>query len=77
MVSSKSSTETSSEQIVFIEEEEAAQKEERSLTGGQIAWMICEFFVVSDTDESVVDLDEIVKVDFKTCSRSTRGGTKP
>ena len=47
---------------VFIHEE-AAQK---SLTERQVAWMIYEYFKVSDTDESVLDLNDILKVEFKT-----------
>ena len=42
---------------VFIQEE-AAQGEKRSLTGRQIACMICEYFEVSDTDESASDMRE-------------------
>ena len=44
---------------IFIQEE-AAQKETRFLTGRQVAWMmIYEYVKVSDTDESVMDLNEI------------------
>ena len=28
-------------------------------------WIICEYFKVSDTDESVLDLNEILKVEMK------------
>ena len=49
---------------VFIQEE-AAQEAKRFLTGRQVAWMIYEYFKVSDTDESVLDLDEILKVELK------------
>ena len=45
--------------------EEAAQKEERFLTGRQVASMIFEYFQVSDTDESVLDFSEIFKVEWK------------
>ena len=38
-------------------EEEAAQQGIRFLTGRQVAWMIYENFKVSDTDESVLDLN--------------------
>ena len=31
----------------------------------QIAWMICKCFMVSDTDEPVLDLDEILRVGLK------------
>ena len=41
---------------VFIQGE-AAQKEKRSLTGRQVAWMIFEYFKVSDTDDSVLELN--------------------
>ena len=33
--------------------------------GRQFAWMIYEYFKVSDTDESVSDLNEILKVQLK------------
>ena len=51
----------------------------RFLTGRQVSWMICEYFTFSDTDESVLDLSEFKKVEWKmtTFSRSTRYGTKP
>ena len=49
---------------VFIPEE-AAQKEPRCLAGRHVAWMIYEDFKVSDFDESVVDLNAILKVDLK------------
>ena len=39
---------------VFIQEE-AAQKEKRCPMGRQVAWMICEYFKFSDTDDSVFD----------------------
>ena len=45
---------------VFIQEE-AAQKEKRFLTGTQVVWMIYESVKVSDTDESVLDLNEMVE----------------
>ena len=58
---------------VFIEE--AAKKQQRFLTGRPVAWMIFEFFKVSDTDETFLECNEI---DEKTtCSISTRNGTKP
>ena len=60
--------------------EEAAQKEKRLLTGMQVAWMIYEYFEVSDTDESVLYITEILKVELKNDhvqSCSTRDGTKP
>ena len=49
---------------VFIQEE-AAQKEKRFPTGRQLAWMTYEDFKVSETDESVLDFNEILKVEFK------------
>ena len=49
---------------VFIQEE-AAQKEKRIFLGRQVAWMIYEYFKVSDTNESVLDLDEILKVELE------------
>ena len=45
---------------VSIQEEAA-----RFLTGWQVAWMIYESFKVSDTVESVLDLNEILKVELK------------
>ena len=44
---------------------EAAEREQRCLTGRHVEWMIYEDFKVSDFDESVVDLNEILKVDSK------------
>ena len=46
-------------------EEQAAQKEKPFLTGRQAAWMIYEYFRVSDTDESVLDLNVMLKVELK------------
>ena len=42
---------------VFIQEE-AAPIEDRFLTGRQVAWMIYEYFKVTYTNESVLDLNE-------------------
>ena len=56
-------------------EEEAAQKGKLFLTRMQVAWMIDDYFKRSDTDDSVLDLNEILKVEFKndnTQSFSTR-----
>ena len=44
---------------VFIQEE-AAQKEKRFVTGRQVAWMICAYFKISGTHESVLDVNEIL-----------------
>ena len=52
---------------VFIEEE-SAQREKCFLMGRQVAWMIYEYFKVSDTDESFLDLSEILKVDLKNAN---------
>ena len=52
---------------IFIEEE-AAQKEKRFLTGRQVAWMITEYSKVSATDESVLDLGEILIGELKNDS---------
>ena len=41
------------------------KKEQRFLTGRQVAWMTKAYFKVSDTDESVLDLNEILKVELK------------
>ena len=46
-------------------QKEAAKKARRFLTGRQVAWMIYELFRVNDTDESVLDLSEILKVELK------------
>ena len=35
------------------------------LTGLQVAWMVNEYFKVSDTDEAYLDLNEILKVELK------------
>ena len=40
-------------------------KKKRLLTGRQVACMIFEYFKFSDTDESVLDFDEILKVELK------------
>ena len=50
---------------VFIQEE-AAQKEKRCLTGRQVTWLICEYVKVSDTDESVLDFSQSLKVELKS-----------
>ena len=39
--------------------------EKRFLTGRHVAWMIHEYFKVRDTNELVLDLNEIVKVELK------------
>ena len=49
----------------FFIQEEAAQTGKRFLTGRRVAWMICEYFKVSDTNESVLDLHEILKAEFE------------
>ena len=41
------------------------EREKRFLTGRQVAWMIYEYFKVSDTEESVLDLNEISEVGLK------------
>ena len=41
------------------------KKRQRFLTGRQVAWMIYEYVKVSDEDESVLDFDEILKVELK------------
>ena len=46
-------------------------------TGRQVAWMICEYFKVSDTDEADLDLNEIMKVELKDDNRSINDGMKP
>ena len=43
-------------------------KNNRFPTGRQVAWMMFEYFKVSDTDESVLDLNEISKVELKNDS---------
>ena len=48
--------------LVFFQEE-AAQKE--NAFSRQVAWMIYQYFKVSDTDDSVLDLNEILKVELK------------
>ena len=40
-------------------------QEKRVLAGRQVAWMIREYFKVSDTDESLLDRNEILKVGSK------------
>ena len=40
-------------------QEQAALKEKRFVTEKQVAWMIYEYFKVSDSDESVLDLNDI------------------
>ena len=45
--------------------EAAAQREKRFFTGRQVAWMSCEYFKVSGTDESVLDLNEILMVELQ------------
>ena len=44
-----------------IIQEEAAQKEKRFLTERQVAWMIYEYFKVSDRNKSVLGLHEILR----------------
>ena len=46
-------------------QEEAAKKEKRFLTGRQVAWMIDEYFKVSDADEPVLDLNDFLRVELK------------
>ena len=45
--------------------EAAAQREKRFLTGRQVAWRGYEYFKVSGTDESVLDLNEILIVELQ------------
>ena len=63
VVPRRSSKETSKEESSF--KEKLHKKKNRFLTERQVAWMIYEYFKVSDTDESVWDLDEILKVELK------------
>ena len=63
MVSSISSTETSNEGSSVKKKKQHNKK--RFLTGRQVSWMICEYFTFSDTDESVLDLSEFKKVEWK------------
>ena len=46
-------------------QEEAAEREKRFVTRKQVAWMICEYSKASDTYESVLDFNEILKVKWK------------
>ena len=46
-----------------------AQNEKRFFTGRQVAWMIYEYFQVSDTDESVLDINEILNDNVQSFSR--------
>ena len=50
---------------VFNEEESAPKTETCSLTGGQMAWMIHKFFTTRNTDVSVPEGNEILKVELK------------
>ena len=52
--------ETSKEEFVL------KKKLHRKKTGRQVAWMIYEYSKVSDTVESVLDLNEIWKVELKS-----------
>ena len=45
-------------------EEDGAQTQKRLLAGRDRAWMIY-FFMISDTNESVLDQNEILKVELK------------
>ena len=59
----------------IIIREEAARKDKRIFTGRQVAWIIHEFCQIIETDESVLDLDEILKfemVNDKVQSFNTR-----
>ena len=54
----------------FFEEESSLKKRLRRkkkhyLTWSQVAWMICENVKANDTDESVLDLNEISKVQLE------------
>ena len=53
---------------VFVAEE-ASQQEKRFLTGRQDVLIIYEYFKVSDTDESVLYLNEILKLELHNDSR--------
>ena len=59
---------------VFIPEE-GARTEMRFLTGRSVAWVIHECFKVSDADESVLEISEILKVDLKNDSVQPFNGT--
>ena len=72
VVSRRSSTETSKEESSF---KKKLHKKKSFLTGRQVACMICESFKVSDTDDSVSDLNEILK--DEPMNRSIRDGMKP
>ena len=63
MVSRRSSTETSKE--TYSAKKKLHKKEKRFITGRQVAWMTYEYFKVSDTDESVSDFNEMLKVELK------------
>ena len=52
---------------VFIQEK-AAQKDKRFLTERHIAWMVHEYFKVSDRDACVLDLNENLNVKLKNDS---------
>ena len=52
------------ERRVLIQED-AARKEKSFPTGRQVAWMIFEHLKVGDTDESALDVNEILKVKLK------------
>ena len=64
VVSSISSTETSNEGS-SVKKRKKQHNKKRFLTGRQVSWMICEYFTFSDTDESVLDLSEFKKVEWK------------
>ena len=52
--------ETSTEESWF--KKKLQEKKKRFLTGRQVAWMIYEYFKVSDAGESILDLSAILKV---------------
>ena len=38
------------------------KRRNKNPTGREVAWLTCEFFRISDTDESVLELNEILEV---------------
>ena len=47
-----------------VTEEESAQQNSRFMTWRPVAWMIYDHFKVSDTDGTVLDLPDLVKVEI-------------
>ena len=62
MVSKRSSTKTLKEESLHSR---SCTKEKRFLKGRQVAWMIYDYFKVSDTDESVLDRNEVLNVELR------------